>query len=68
MPYKNRGNVTLADVQALLNRLGWTILDNTNTGFRFVVENDDGEKIGTDNLHGLYRMMLQEIALRQIAP
>lgn len=68
MPYKNRGNVTLADVQSVLNQLGWTILDNTNTGFRFVIQNDDGEKIGTDNLHGLYRMMLQELALRQVAP
>lgn len=68
MAYKGRGQVTLADVQAVLLRLGWTQLDNTNTGFRFVVQNDDGDKIGTDNLHGLYRMMLEEIALRQAAP
>lgn len=68
MAYKNRGQVTLADMQALVTRLGWTVLDNTNTGFRFVVQNDDGDKMGTDNLHGLYRQMLQELALRQIAP
>lgn len=68
MPYQNKKNVAKQHVQALLSQLGWNDATTPQTDGFMAVQTDDGDVYVYADIYGMYRSLLQEVALRRVAP